>query len=140
MNGTFNQSPHALRRIWKKISHFIGYSATSISSVLIDYAVFSAAIFFGGTALMALILGRVCSFVYNFTILQTFVSHGSSAIQRSLPRYLLLTVFSTAAAYLIMSWVRAQSGLPIILVKAIVESVLFFFNYFVSRFWVFRYN
>lgn len=140
MNETHFQPLRLLRSLRAKFNHFIGYSAASISSVLVDYVVFSAVIFFGGSALAALILGRVCSFTYNYAVLHTFVNRGSSAVQRSLPRYFLLTVFSTSVAYFIMSYVRSQSGLPIILVKVIIESLLFFFNYFASRFWVFRYN
>lgn len=140
MNEPLNPPRKILRQLWKKVSHFIGYSAASISSVLVDYAVFSAAIFFGASALLALILGRTFSFVYNYAVLQGWINQGTSAAGRSFPRYLLLTIFSTTAAYLIMQWVRAHAGLPILLIKAIVESGLFFFNYFVSRFWVFRYN
>lgn len=124
--------------LWYYFHRLVRYSTASLFSVLLDYLVFMAVLFLGAPSLAALIVGRVVSMTVNFTLLRNFVYRDRPELSRAWLRYLGLTLFSSAAAFFAIETLRRVIPLPVVIVKALVETTLFFFNYTMSREWVFR--
>lgn len=124
--------------LWYYFHRLVRYSTASLFSVLLDYVVFMTVLFFGAPSLAALIVGRAFSMAVNFTLLRKFVYRDRPELARAWLRYLGLTLFSSAAAFFAIETLRRVVPLPVVIVKALVETTLFFFNYTMSREWVFR--
>ena len=115
--------------LWYYFHRLVRYSTASLFSVLLDYVVFMTALFFGAPSLAALIVGRAFSMAVNFTLLRKFVYRDRPELARAWLRYLGLTLFSSAAAFFAIETLRRMVPLPVVIVKALVETTLFFFNY-----------
>ena len=59
--------------LWYYLNRLVRYSTASLFSVLLDYLVFTLVLVLGGTSLTALVIGRVCSTIFNFMMLRRFV-------------------------------------------------------------------
>lgn len=137
--GTYRSQKFSLiALIWYYLNRLVRYSTASFSSVLLDYAVFSLVLIPGGAPLAALIIGRVCSTIFNFMMLRRFVYQDQAGtLWPTVVRYSFLTLFSTAVAFFTIEFIRARVRLPVLFIKMVVEICLFFFNFTMSRAWVF---
>ena len=85
----------------------------------------------------ALLAARVISLIVNFFLLKTAVFQHSKR-NDSFLRYILLVVFSTTIIYFLLQWVKPRlPGLDPVFIKMGLEFIMNFFNYAVSRFFVF---
>lgn len=85
----------------------------------------------------ALVAARIISLIVNFFLLKTAVfQHGKR--NDSFLRYILLVIFSTTIIYFLMQWVKPRlPGIDPVFIKMGLEFIMNFFNYAVSRFFVF---
>jgi putative flippase GtrA len=80
----------------------------------------------------------LASFAVNFTLNQRYTFQANrDAYRGQLVRFTILVVFNTAMTTLIVTGLAAL-GLHYLVAKTISVAVLFVFNYFVLRHWVFR--
>lgn len=115
----------------------ISYTLSSFISVLIDFTVFSFSTKAGMNLWIATALGRLGSTVTNFSINRRVVFRSQRNIVMQLLRYLLLVFVSgTVSAMMISVLSQIISG-KIIVIKAVVEGSLFFFNYYIQRNYIF---
>ena len=85
----------------------------------------------------ALLAARVISHIVNFFLLKTAVFQHSKR-NDSFLRYILLVIFSTTIIYFLLQWVKPRlPGLDPVFIKMGLEFIMNFFNYAVSRFFVF---
>ncbi|MBQ6505095.1 MAG: GtrA family protein [Flexilinea sp.] len=85
----------------------------------------------------ALLAARVISLIVNFFLLKTAVFQHSKR-NDSFLRYILLVIFSTTIIYFLLQWVKPRlPGLDPVFIKMGLEFIMNFFNYAVSRFFVF---
>ena len=85
----------------------------------------------------ALIAARVISLIVNFFLLKTAVFQNGKR-NDSFLRYILLVIFSTTVIYFLMQRVKPMfPNLDPVFIKMGLEFIMNFFNYAVSRFFVF---
>lgn len=128
----------AVALIWYELNRLVRYSTASLFSVVTDYIVYALAIALTTNPLIALVCGRVASLLFNFALLKNFVYPERDDHSRPFLRYLSLTAFSTSLTYFGIELLRGELRLPILLAKGTVELTMFFFNFMMTKNWVFR--
>lgn len=129
----------------------VKYALASLAGTAVDFAAFYllSAILFRGEAfadvIAATVLARVLSALCNYLLNRRFVF--ASKARGSLPRYAVLAVAtllaSSGAVYLGVRLFRLLWGAGVgaemvkTILKAIVDTLLFFANYHLCRYWVF---
>lgn len=113
------------------------YLLVAISSALLDFGAYyllNSVLSYGlfGTIAFSTVVARVFSGTYNFALLFGLVYRGRSSLQRSALRYLVLffvnMVFSFSLVYAFSLW----TGWLSILVKLLVELIIFVLDYFLT--------
>ena len=113
------------------------YTLSSFLAVLVDFTIFSLSTKSGINLWIAMALGRLGSTTINFSINRKAVFKTEGDILMQLLRYLLLVLVSGVVSAMMISVLsRILSG-RIIILKAVVEGILFFFNYYVQHNYVF---
>lgn len=129
-------------RIYKLI---LSFAFSSLFSMLVELAVFYLALrfFFKGTydVLLATVLSRVISSIFNFSFNRKKVFDGEGGLGRSLFRYILLAIPLAAASMGSIKGlsllVGAESAVIKTLLKMLVDTILFFVSFRVQQNWVF---
>lgn len=134
-NAVSHFSP--LRDSMKIYSVILKYSLSSIMSVAIDYLVFSYLYLNGQPLLAATYAARLCSALVNFIINRNVVFKYRGNIAAQFAKYILLVAVSGTLSGLSISLLKRLLGLPAVAIKAVVELVLYFMNFYVQRIWVF---
>ena len=147
-SGThFNPIVDSLKIYGLIFGSFLKFLLSSLSASLIDLAVFQAVVaFLGRFALssrvgVATAVARLCSSLYNYKVNKSVVfktqESEEPAGSRPIVRYYTLVVvqacLSAACVFALSSWL----GMPELLSKIIVDSLLFLLSYQVQRRWVF---
>ena len=123
---------------------FLKYAFASVSSCVIDLALFAlfCHIFrgrLGGYIAVSTVLARVISAVYNYLINYRVVFRSRQKISVSGTRYFLLAVVQMGlSALLVTAGNSLLPFLPEVVVKAVVDTVLFFISYKIQQKYVFR--
>lgn len=114
------------------------YLLSSLSASLVDFIVFSFSTTQGAGIVQATAIARLCACLINFTVNRkaVFKAEGSMLIQAI--RYLLLVCVSGAISASMISVLSSRVAIGIIVLKAIIETLLFFFNFYIQRVFVFR--
>lgn len=146
-----NQNSHfsAVRdsaRIYKVIlAKGFRYSCASLLCTLADLSLFTfltavlpqgltaAANFFISTC-----IPRVISSLMNYFLNRNRVFHSSEDIRRTMPRYYLLCAVQMFLSWFFVLQLYNLTGIHSTLVKALVDTVLFFGSYYVQHRWVFK--
>ena len=131
---------------------FIAFLFASLSSCAVDLGLFAlfCRLFRSGILKMpallsslpyvaaATVLARILSCIYNFSVNYKVVFRSSEHVGRSAARYLALAVVQmTLSALLVTGGVQLLPALPEVLVKAVVDTCLFLFSYYIQRKYVF---
>lgn len=87
--------------------------------------------------LMATVLARITSGVFNFYMNKRFVFADKSSIKRSFPKYLCLFIATMLLSGLFTSNLHLWFGISEGFAKILGDTVLFFVGYTVQRKWVF---
>ena len=122
---------------------FFKYSLSSLSSCLIDFALFQLLLLALGSlswevkVTLATVAARVCSSLYNYAVNRQLVfSRGRLGKGPFLKYYILCAaqmLCSAGGVLLFCQWAR----LPELPAKIVVDGVLFFISYRIQRNWVF---
>ncbi len=121
-------------RIYREI---LRYSAASLLSFLVDYALFCLMTLFTGSAVISNSTARVCSSTFNFTLNRRFVFRSDQTLKTSAARYFTLAAAVLALNTLILRSL-ALTGLNTYAAKLLTEMILFIFSYVVQHKFVFR--
>lgn len=121
----------------RTIISYIKYAGAGLIASLADNLTYFILNHLGAADTWALVAARVVSLIVNFFLLKMAVfQHGSRP--DSFPRYVLLVVFSTTVLYFLLQWLKPLlPGLDPVFIKMGLEFIMNFFNYAVSRFFVF---
>lgn len=111
----------------------IRFGVSSLLTAVIDYVVFSICILCGLKVLTSIIICRVISGSFNFIINKKIVFKSNSNYILSLILYVLLVFVSGGISFVLIDSLILNYGWNIFLAKLIVESILYFANFFVQR-------
>lgn len=114
------------------------YTLSSFLSILVDFTIFSFSTKSGINLWIAIALGRLGSTTINFSINRKAVFRTEGNILMQLLRYLLLVLVSGIVSAMMISVLSRRIPGRVIILKAVVEGILFFFNYYVQRNYVFQ--
>ncbi|MCM1304085.1 MAG: bifunctional glycosyltransferase family 2/GtrA family protein [Lachnospiraceae bacterium] len=121
------------------------YSCASLLSMLADLSVFTlltaalperfpvAANIFIGTC-----TARILSSLMNYFLNRNRVFRSSESIGRTMPRYCLLCVSQMLVSWFCVLQIHNLTGIHSSVVKALVDTALFFGSYYIQRRWVFK--
>ncbi|MDR2387944.1 MAG: bifunctional glycosyltransferase family 2/GtrA family protein [Deltaproteobacteria bacterium] len=116
---------------------FFKFFFSSITTTILDYIVFAIVYFKTGNILLAFILARLASIIYNFSISRFFVFKVKANFFKQLGKYLALVT-----AFMLISWAITELffklfGGYVILTKLIAEGGLFFISWFIQKRFIF---
>ncbi|MDR2301097.1 MAG: bifunctional glycosyltransferase family 2/GtrA family protein [Deltaproteobacteria bacterium] len=116
---------------------FFKFFFSSITTTILDYVVFALVYFKTDNILLAFILARVASIIYNFSISRFFVFKVKANFFKQLGKYLALVT-----AFMLISWAITETffklfGGYVILTKLIAEGGLFFVSWFIQKRFIF---
>ena len=124
-------------------STFIKYIFSSLSASVIDLLVFHFCLLLvskndmGGGVVISTVIARVISSIYNFFVNKKVVFK-SNVNTGSLFKYYLLCIGQMAVSAIMVSlFVDVIQGHALI-IKMVVDSILFFCSYQIQRMWVFK--
>lgn len=131
-----------LRDSMRVLSVLIKYSLASLAGALVDYAGFIAflPLFPAGPyrIAQATIAARVLSSVVNFLLTRWVVFQSKKRAARSAWLFgALCVVQALASAWLVTMAAWALPAVPAVLLKIVVDTVLFFVSYYIQRRWIF---
>ena len=126
------------------LASFLKYCYSSISSAFIDLGVFQIFYLFFrefkaiNAIWVATACARIISSLYNYCINRTFVFKSAVRIHRSLLRYYSLCVVQLICSAAFVSLVHlCIVQLPVVLIKILVDTILFLISYKVQQKYVF---
>lgn len=114
------------------------FSSASLLTAVLDNLAFFLAYSSGAGLLAAQIVGRMAAVAFNYALVRGAVFYSRDRHSVALPRYLTLVAVSGTVAYLGIRGLVALQDTPVLWAKILVESLLFFVNFSVQRYWVFR--
>ena len=140
-----NQSSHFnplldSMRIYKS---FLKYIIASLSSFLIDIALFSVFVYFFKPSFekyyieISVVSARVISAVFNYFINRNKVFKNTTGSPNTLPKYAALCVILLAASTVLTKQFFRLTGLNETFIKTVVDSILFLLSYGIQRNWIF---
>lgn len=121
----------------KTVISYLKYSAAGLIASAADNLTYFLLNRFGVTDIPALIAARVVSLIVNFILLR-FAVFQQGRRRDSFPRYILLVIFSTTIVYFLLKWLKPLIPVNPTFVKMGIEFAMNFFNYAVTRFFVFE--
>lgn len=132
-------------KIYKLIlGTFFKYTVSSLSSSLIDLGLFQIiTLLLSRTNLTvqiwgATIIARIISSLYNYFVNKTIVFESSHDGNKTLIKYYALVVIQMCASAALVYLFVNIIGLPKIIIKIIVDILLFFASFKIQKKWVFR--
>jgi glycosyltransferase involved in cell wall biosynthesis len=117
---------------------FFKFFFLSISTTIIDYAVFTLAYLQFKHILLAFISARTVSIIYNFTLSRNFIFKVKTNLAKQLAKYIGLVVILMCVSWGITEFIAHIFGGYVVLAKALAESGLFFLSWLVQRRFVFK--
>lgn len=125
------------------LGNFFIYFLSSLFSALLDLSVFALAdrLLPGGALhiLSATVTARITSSLFNYWCNRKLVFRDKGNVRDSLLKYYLLCVlvmFSSAGLVTLFSFLPV----PNTLIKAVVDTILYLFNYYIQRHFIFSYQ
>ena len=116
------------------------FTLASLSSALIDYAVFILIYGLTSDLLAGQACARLVSSLYNYSVVKKMVFLSGEKVARTFPKYFALVICSGTISYLLIKFLTQFSLLPVIPAKAIVESLVFLVNFAIQRDFIFVKN
>ncbi len=117
---------------------FFRYILSSLSSFVIDMAAFQLFIMLlkprlAGYIFASTVVARVISAVYNYTVNRKLVFRSKSGIMSSGVKYLVLCVVQMLMSALLVSFFYGMLRIPEVMVKALVDTVLFLISFQIQK-------
>lgn len=122
----------------KTIISYIKYAGAGLIASVADNLTYFILNHLGAADTWALIAARIVSLIVNFFLLKIAVFQQGKR-NDSFPRYVLLVIFSTTILYFLMQWIKTLlPQLDPVFIKMGLEFIMNFFNYVITRFFVFE--
>lgn len=138
------------RYMFKQLFSFLKFAISSILSFLTDYAVYTICLLLLTdrlddklTLAIAVVAGKVLSSLVNFFLNWKVVFKSNSGFGGVIVRYYTLWAVQTACSYGLITLVtmlvgKEDSVLVKVLIKPVIDIMLFFLSYKIQKNWVFR--
>lgn len=138
----FNPVKDSIRIYRILLGQFVRYTLSSLSSSLIDIALFAlfSYILKGQrfSIAEATVLARICSAIYNFMINKKVVYQSEASYRSSSLRYLILAIAQMlCSATLTSLGAYIFTFIPTVIIKVIVDTCLFFISYRIQKKYIF---
>lgn len=111
----------------------MSYSFSSVLATIIDYIIFSLMTWKGCSIWGATGVARVVAAFSNFLLNRNVVFRSRDDAGKQFLKYALLVIVSGLLSASIINGIHTNVQSNLIIIKAIVEAFLFFFNYYVQR-------
>lgn len=137
---------HPIRDSIKIYAIFLKFIASSFSSGIVDLVLFSVFLWMLGeknfgtmsSIMLATILARILSAIYNFTINYKVVFKSRDNAGRAIVKYAILAVFIMLASGFLVETIYGLLTIPEVLIKIPVDIVLFLASFWVQREFVYK--
>ena len=130
------------------LAYFLKFAISSVSSYLIDMGIYALLLYFlenrlsvGSQVLVCTVVSRVISSLFNFTLNRKTVFKATDNLAASTVRYYIIAVIKLAASYALIYFftdLLCITGFAQLIIKAIVDIVLFLFSFQFQKNWVFK--
>lgn len=115
------------------------FSIIAILSALVDYAVFMLVYYLVTPDVrVSLICSRVVSVTFNYLNVRRFAFRSHEKYIQTLPKYLLLALFSGVMAYALITGLMSLLNWHVVAAKVVAEFIMFIINFLVQRDFIFR--
>lgn len=111
----------------------IRFGFSSLLAAVVDYLVFSLCILCGMKILTSIIICRLISGSLNFIVNKKIVFKSQSKYIFSIVLYVLLVFISGGISFVMIDTLSVHYGWNVFLAKLVVESLLYFLNFFIQR-------
>lgn len=124
---------------WLIFKGFLSFAFTSVSCTVLDLLLFQ--LFIGvilpetlvDRILIATVIARIISSIANFVINKNVVFHKKGSLISSAIKYYILVVVQMFISAYAVTWLFDWLGWGEVILKAIVDTTLFFVNYFIQK-------
>lgn len=129
---------------WLIFKNFFSFIFTSVSCTLLDLLLFTLLVKlilpadFGHRIQAATIMARVVSSVVNFTINKNVVFQKKGHLASSAAKYFCLAVVQMLISANVVNWLFQWLQWHEVIIKAIVDTILFFVNYTIQKKFIFK--
>jgi glycosyltransferase involved in cell wall biosynthesis len=117
---------------------FIRYCGVSITVVLVDYLLFATALSYLKNVGWSMVIGRGSAFAVGFFLNKTLVFHYHKNGWYSFFKYLFSATAFGIITFFSISYLNGRFGFSVIIAKAFIELLLFFFGFAVVNLFVFN--
>ena len=123
---------------------FLKYSAISIISFIIDIVLFKVllnllkGIINNSLIIVSTILARIISSFANFMLNKKISFKSKKKISNTIIKYYVLCVIQMLVSGILVSILYNWLGISEVIIKIIVDTILFFVNYKIQRLWIFN--
>ena len=124
----------------KIYSVILKYMCSSLMAVIIDYGAFILLSNVCSNIFVLTYVGRLLSAICNFTVNKKLVFKKKGNILKQSARYLGLLLVSGTISALAVSGLSKLIPINLVIIKIIVETILFFFNFYIQNNFVFKKN
>ena len=132
---------HPIRDSIKIYAIFFKFIVSSLSSSIVDLVLFSVFLWMLGertygafsSIMLATILARILSAIYNFTINYKVVFKSRDNAGRAIIKYAILAVFIMLASGFLVETFYGLLAIPEVLIKIPVDVILFLVSFWVQR-------
>lgn len=114
------------------------FGSISLMTALLDNLVFYLAYRRTGDVLSSQVLGRILAVIFNYSMVRASVFYSREQHLATLPKYLALVLASGAVSYGGIRYLSIAAGMNPVAAKLLVETLLFFVNFAVQRFFIFK--
>lgn len=122
----------------KTIISYIKYAGAGLIASIADNVTYFILNHLGVQDAYSLVAARIVSLIVNFFLLR-FAVFQQGKRKDSFPRYVLLVAFSTTVIYFLMQWLKdLMPRIDPVFIKMGLEFIMNFFNYVITRFFVFE--
>lgn len=119
----------------------IKFIASSFTAGILDFVLLFLFEYLTGSLFLAVILARIISSVYNYTINRFLVFKAKKITNKqSAPKYFSLVVIIMLLNYYILTFLIGVGKIPEVGAKILTEVILFTMSYVVQRFLIFVYK
>lgn len=130
------------------LTYFIKFALSSVSSYLIDMGVYAVLLALlqntlgiGSQVLICTVVSRTISSIFNYIINRKTVFRSTDNFAGTTVKYYVLVLIKLAASYgliYLITYILNITGFVQLIVKALVDIVLFVFSFYFQRIWVFK--
>lgn len=120
-----------------KIKIFIEYAMTSLSSTVVEYVFFLFCLFMSQSIQISTYIGKFISCCYQYFINEKYIFKSTNNLKRAFFMFILLNVFKGFVSANVLEYLSLTYSGNIIVFKMIVDVILFFMTYHVSKKYIF---